>query len=201
MFSGLVTGDATIATIKKDTQTITMTIKTSTSNLKGLKVGDSIAVNGCCLTVESFTETKFVVTMMPQTFKKTTFKNSKIGDQVNIERSLQVTSRLEGHIVTGHIDDVVSLIKKQQNENAIELFFKLPDRLTAQVVPQGSIAINGTSLTVMDINKNIFSVGLIPHTQEKTNLAQLAVGDQVNVETDILGKYVAKNLILFQGAK
>ncbi|EEU20858.1 riboflavin synthase [Lactobacillus mulieris] len=201
MFSGLVTGDATIATIKKDTQTITMTIKTSTSNLKGLKVGDSIAVNGCCLTVESFTETKFVVTMMPQTFKKTTFKNSKIGDQVNIERSLQVTSRLEGHIVTGHIDDVVSLIKKQQNENAIELFFKLPDRLTAQVVPQGSIAINGTSLTVMDINKNIFSVGLIPHTQENTNLTQLAVGDQVNVETDILGKYVAKNLILFQGAK
>ncbi|MCF1784009.1 riboflavin synthase [Lactobacillus mulieris] len=201
MFSGLVTGDATIATIKKDTQTITMTIKTSASNLKGLKVGDSIAVNGCCLTVESFTETKFVVTMMPQTFKKTTFKNSKIGDQVNIERSLQVTSRLEGHIVTGHIDDVVSLIKKQQNENAIELFFKLPDRLIAQVVPQGSIAINGTSLTVMDINKNIFSVGLIPHTQEKTNLAQLAVGDQVNVETDILGKYVAKNLILFQGAK
>lgn len=201
MFSGLVTGDATIATIKKDTQTITMTSKTSASNLKGLKVGDSIAVNGCCLTVESFTETKFVVTMMPQTFKKTTFKNSKIGDQVNIERSLQVTSRLEGHIVTGHIDDVVSLIKKQQNENAIELFFKLPDRLIAQVVPQGSIAINGTSLTVMDINKNIFSVGLIPHTQEKTNLAQLAVGDQVNVETDILGKYVAKNLILFQGAK
>lgn len=201
MFSGLVTGDATIATIKKDTQTITMTIKTSTSNLKGLKVGDSIAVNGCCLTVESFTETKFVVTMMPQTFKKTTFKNSKIDDQVNIERSLQVTSRLEGHIVTGHIDDVVSLIKKQQNENAIELFFKLPDRLTAQVVPQGSIAINGTSLTVMDINKNIFSVGLIPHTQENTNLTQLAVGDQVNVETDILGKYVAKNLILFQGAK
>lgn len=201
MFSGLVTGDATIATIKKDTQTITMTIKTSASNLKGLKVGDSIAVNGCCLTVESFTETKFVVTMMPQTFKKTTFKNSKIGDQVNIERSLQVTSRLEGHIVTGHIDDVVSLIKKQQNENAIELFFKLPDRLIAQVVPQGSIAINGTSLTVMDINKNIFSVGLIPHTQEKTNLAQLSVGDQVNVETDILGKYVAKNLILFQGAK
>lgn len=201
MFSGLVTGDATIATIKKDTQTITMTIKTSTSNLKGLKVGDSIAVNGCCLTVESFTETKFVVTMMPQTFKKTTFKNSKIGDQVNIERALQVTSRLEGHIVTGHIDDVVSLIKKQQNENAIELFFKLPARLIAQVVPQGSIAINGTSLTVMDINKNIFSVGLIPHTQENTNLAQLAVGDQVNVETDILGKYVAKNLILFQGAK
>ncbi len=201
MFSGLVTGDATIATIKKDTQTITMTIKTSASNLKGLKVGDSIAVNGCCLTVESFTETKFVVTMMPQTFKKTTFKNSIIGDQVNIERSLQVTSRLEGHIVTGHIDDVVSLIKKQQNENAIELFFKLPDRLIAQVVPQGSIAINGTSLTVMDINKNIFSVGLIPHTQENTNLTQLAVGDQVNVETDILGKYVAKNLILFQGAK
>ncbi|MCZ3621990.1 riboflavin synthase [Lactobacillus mulieris] len=201
MFSGLVTGDATIATIKKDTQTITMTIKTSASNLKGLKVGDSIAVNGCCLTVESFTETKFVVTMMPQTFKKTIFKSSKIGDQVNIERALQVTSRLEGHIVTGHIDDVVSLIKKQQNENAIELFFKLPSRLIAQVVPQGSIAINGTSLTVMDINKNIFSVGLIPHTQENTNLAQLAVGDQVNVETDILGKYVAKNLILFQGAK
>lgn len=201
MFSGLVTGNAHIANIKKDEHTITMVIKTVPANLKDLKIGDSIAVNGCCLTVESFTETTFTVTMMPQTFKKTIFKDSKIGDQVNMERSLQLKSRLEGHIVTGHIDDVIFLVKKQQNENAVELFFKLPKRLISQVVAQGSIAINGTSLTVMDIHDDTFSVGLIPHTQEETNLAKLNVGDQVNVETDILGKYVAKNLVNFQGAQ
>lgn len=107
---------------------------------------------------------------------------------------MQVGDRLEGHIVTGHVDEVTTVKAIRQNENAIEVVFALPARLRTQVVPQGSVAINGVSLTVMDTGQDWFSVGLIPHTQTVTNLDQLAVGNRVNLETDILGKYVAANM-------
>ncbi|RVU71849.1 MULTISPECIES: riboflavin synthase [Lactobacillus] len=194
MFSGLVRGDAHIAQINQDKETITLTVKCALDFIKDLKIGDSIAINGTCLTAESFTNDTFTVTMMPQTYKKTIFKDLKVGDQLNVERSLQVGQRLEGHIVTGHIDDIAQVKTVNQNENAIEIWFNFPTRLEKQIVPQGSIAINGVSLTVMDTKENNFSVGLIPHTQDETNLVQLKVGSKVNIETDILGKYVAKNL-------
>lgn len=199
MFTGLVHGDAHIAKIHQQGATIKMSVATSPDNLKQLKIGDSIAVNGCCLTVEEFDDDSFAVTMMPQTFKQTNFKQAQVGDQVNIERSLKANNTLDGHLVTGHIDATVAVLAKRQNENAIELVFALPERLNKQVVSQGSIAINGTSLTVMKADKDSFSVGLIPHTQAETNLDQLAVGDQVNIETDIIGKYVARNLEITQG--
>ena len=194
MFSGLVRGDAKIAQIEIKDQTIVMNVETSAEVIDTIKIGDSIAINGTCLTAEKIDGNIFQVTMMPQTFNKTIFKQAKAGDQVNLERSLKVGDRLEGHIVTGHIDQTIKLLKKQTNENAIELFFELPKRLANQVIPQGSVALNGVSLTVMDVQESSFSVGLIPHTQDETNLAKLEVGDEVNLETDILGKYVAQNL-------
>lgn len=194
MFSGLVRGDAKIAQIDKDQETITLTVRCAPDFIKNLKIGDSIAINGTCLTAENFTSNTFTVTMMPQTYQKTTFKDLNVGAQLNVERSLQVGQRLEGHIVTGHVDDVAQVKEIRQNENAIEIWFSFPARLEKQIVPQGSIAINGVSLTVMDTKDNTFSVGLIPHTQDETNLAQVKVGSEVNIETDILGKYVAKNL-------
>lgn len=194
MFSGLVRGDAKIAQIDKDKETITLIVRCAPDFIKDLKIGDSIAINGTCLTAESFTSNTFTVTMMPQTYQKTTFKDLNVGAQLNVERSLQVGQRLEGHIVTGHVDDVAKVKEIRQNENAIEIWFSFPDRLEKQIVSQGSIAINGVSLTVMDTKDNTFSVGLIPHTQDETNLAQLKVGSEVNIETDILGKYVVKNL-------
>lgn len=194
MFSGLVRGDTHIKKIDKHKQTIKLTVSCPADFTNELTIGDSIAINGTCLTVESFTETSFVVTMMPQTYKKTVFKNLHNGDQLNVERSLEVGQRLEGHLVTGHIDDLATVTKIAQNENAIEIWFKFPARLSTQIVPQGSIALNGVSLTVMDVKDNSFSVGLIPHTQDETNLANLQINDEVNLETDIIGKYVAKNL-------
>lgn len=194
MFSGLVRGDAKIAQINKNQETITLTVKCAPDFIRNLKIGDSIAINGTCLTAESFTSNTFTVTMMPQTYQKTTFKDLNVGAQLNVERSLQVGQRLEGHIVTGHVDDVAQVKRIRQNENAIEIWLSFPARLEKQIVPQGSIAINGVSLTVMDTKDDTFSVGLIPHTQDETNLAQLKVGSEVNIETDILGKYVAKNL-------
>lgn len=195
MFSGLVNGMGRVESIMRDGETIQLTVAPLADALTaGLKIGDSIAIDGTCLTVVSQDKDNFRVTLMPQTFEKTTFKNRHSGSLVNLERSLQVGSRLEGHIVTGHVDEVTEVVKRKPNENAIEVAFKLPPRLRGQVVPQGSIAINGVSLTVMDVDDNWFSVGLIPHTQTVTNLDKLEVGSQVNLETDILGKYVVANM-------
>lgn len=195
MFSGLVSGTGIIKQLTVKKRTIILVVEPINSHfLSKAQIGDSIAIDGTCLTIEDFNDQQFTVTLMPQTFKKTTFKERQVGDLVNLERSLQIGSRLEGHIVTGHIDEVTKVISRHQNENAIELVFELPKRLAGQVVSQGSIAINGVSLTVMIATKNTFSVGLIKHTQSITNLDELQVGSQVNLETDILGKYVAANL-------
>lgn len=195
MFSGLVSGTGKIKKINKDDETIVMTIHPEKSQfLDGVQVGDSIAIDGTCLTVETFQEQEFTVTLMPQTFEKTTFKDREIGDLVNLERSLMVSSRLEGHVVTGHVDEVTRVLERRENENAIEVVFALPKRLRGQVVSQGSVAINGVSLTVMNADQDRFSVGLIPHTQIVTNLDELQEGSMVNLETDILGKYVMANM-------
>lgn len=195
MFSGLVQGTGKVQELKKQAETIELVIApTQPTIMSELGIGDSIAVNGTCLTVVSKSSQCFHVTLMPQTFEKTTFKELGVGDLVNLERSLKLGDRLEGHIVTGHVDEVTTVQKVIVNENAIEVQFILPARLVSQVVPQGSVAINGVSLTVMETGQDWFSVGLIPHTQTVTNLSQLQVGSRVNLETDILGKYVAANI-------
>ncbi|GFZ26569.1 riboflavin synthase [Lactobacillus corticis] len=194
MFSGLVTNKAVISAIKKTDQTIVMTVETQADILQGVKIGDSIAINGCCLTVESFDQQHFTVTMMPQTYNMTTFKDRQVGDQVNLERSLRLGDRFDGHIVSGHVDGTVKLLSKKRNENALELTFPIPPALKQQIISQGSIAINGTSLTIMHADGKTFSIGLIPHTQDETNLAALKVGDAVNIETDVIAKYVAHDL-------
>ncbi len=195
MFSGLVSTTGKLWKVDQLAKTIELTVIPSQKSFSDqLKVGDSVAVNGTCLTVTSLAGASFTVTLMPQTFDKTTFKNQTEGSLVNLERSLKVGQRLEGHLVSGHVDETTTVKMVSQNENAIEVRFALPSRLTGQIIPQGSIAINGVSLTVMDTGKNWFSVGLIPHTQSVTNLDQLAVGDEVNLETDMIGKYVVANL-------
>lgn len=195
MFSGLVQGTGKIRVLDRQAETINLTVAPTVADVMDqLAIGDSIAINGTCLTVVTMGPDEFQVTLMPQTFEKTTFKDLRVGDLVNLERSLTVGARLEGHIVTGHVDEVVTVRDVQKNENAIEVRFNLPARLTGQVVAQGSVAINGVSLTVMDTSADWFSVGLIPHTQTVTNLDLLAAGSRVNLETDILSKYVVANL-------
>lgn len=195
MFSGLVQGTGKIRVLDRRAETINLTVAPTVADVMDqLAIGDSIAINGTCLTVVTMGPDEFQVTLMPQTFEKTTFKDLRVGDLVNLERSLTVGARLEGHIVTGHVDEVVTVRDVQKNENAIEVRFNLPARLTGQVVAQGSVAINGVSLTVMDTGADWFSVGLIPHTQTVTNLDLLAAGSRVNLETDIFGKYVVANL-------
>lgn len=195
MFSGLVQGTGKITELQKRGETIGLTLApTNAGILTELAIGDSVAVDGTCLTVVARDQQAFRVTLMPQTFEKTTFRERHTGDLVNLERSVQVGARLEGHIVTGHVDEVTHVVERRVNENAIEVRFVLPRRLQGQVVAQGSVAINGVSLTVMAVGPDWFSVGLIPHTQTVTNLDQLQEGSLINLETDILGKYVVANL-------
>lgn len=194
MFFGLVNGTGKLTQIEQTDHTIRLTIDLDPALQEGMEVGASLAVNGTCLTVETERPGRLTVTLMPQTYNLTTFKDLPVGALVNLERSLKIGDRLEGHIVTGHVDQTTPVIKREVNENAIELTFKLPDELRGQVISQGSVAINGVSLTVMKQADDWFSVGLIPHTQTVTNLDQLRVGDLVNLETDVLGKYVAAQL-------
>ena len=194
MFSGLVNGTGKLTQIEQTDHTIRLTIDLDPALQEGMEVGASLAVNGTCLTVETEQPGRLTVTLMPQTYNLTTFKDLPVGALVNLERSLKIGDQLEGHIVTGHVDQTTPVIKREVNENAIELTFKLPDELRGQVISQGSVAINGVSLTVMKQADDWFSVGLIPHPQTVTNLDQLRVGDLVNLETDVLGKYVAAQL-------
>ena len=194
MFSGLVNGTGKLTQIEQTDHTIRLTIDLDPALQEGMEVGASLAVNGTCLTVETEQPGRLTVTLMPQTYNLTTFKDLPVGALGHVERSLKIGDRLEGHIVTGHVDQTTPVIKREVNENAIELTFKLPDELRGQVISQGSVAINGVSLTVMKQADDWFSVGLIPHTQTVTNLDQLRVGDLVNLETDVLGKYVAAQL-------
>lgn len=194
MFSGLVNGTGKLTQIEQTDHTIRLTIDLDPALQEGMEVGSSLAVNGTCLTVETEQPGRLTVTLMPQTYNLTTFKDLPVGALVNLERSLKIGDRLEGHIVTGHVDQTTPVIKREVNENAIELTFKLPDELRGQVISQESVAINGVSLTVMKQADDWFSVGLIPHTQTVTNLDTLQVGGLVNLETDVLGKYVAAQL-------
>lgn len=195
MFSGLVSEIGIINNIQKCQKTIRLTVAPKkTSFLNQTLIGDSIAINGACLTVENLNDKCFQVSIMPQTFNKTNFKNYQKGELVNLEHSIRINSRLNGHIVTGHIDEVCSVLKTKINENALEVYFNVSNSLRGQIINQGSVTINGVSLTVMNAGDNWFSVGIIPHTRKCTNLGVLVAGDKVNLETDIIGKYVMQYL-------
>ena len=163
------------------------------SLIKSLKMGSSVAVNGVCLTLtNSPVGKKFNVNLMPETLKRTSFSNLKKGDFVNLELTMKADSRFEGHIVQGHVDGVAKLgsVKKQGNSRLMT--FVVPEPLTRYIAEKGSIAVNGISLTVIRAKNNQFTVGIIPHTWENTMLKQLKTGDKVNVEVDIIAKYLER---------
>lgn len=159
---------------------------------KGLKIGQSVALNGVCLTVTGISNSKCNFEMIEETTKKTDLGNLKEGGIINIERSLKVGDRMEGHFVLGHVDGVGTIKKIENNPKEIKIWFEIPRNLTKFVVQKGSIAIDGISLTVVDVQRNIASVCLIPHTVDVTNFHTRKIGDKVNIETDILGKYILK---------
>lgn len=194
MFTGIVEGIGKIINIKQNTKNrsaIKMTVDLG-KNSKGLKLGQSVALNGVCLTVTGINKSKCDFEMIEETTKKTDLGNLKVGGIVNIERSLKVGERLEGHFVLGHVDGVGVIKKIEKKPKEVQIWFEISKSLAKFVVQKGSIAIDGISLTVVDVKKNLASVCLIPHTIDVTNFSTKKIGDKVNIETDILGKYLLK---------
>jgi len=163
-------------------------------SLDGTKIGDSIAVNGACLTVVSLSGKRFEVDVSPETLDKTTLKDTTIGTRVNIERSLRLTDRLDGHLVSGHIDGTGTMARKTRQENAVIIGFSIPAGLADDMIPKGSVAVDGISLTINACDADGFEVSIIPHTAQVTTLGIKKIGDPVNIETDMIGKYVKKFL-------
>ena len=194
MFTGIIEGIGKIEKISKNTKNrsaIQMTVNLG-KHAKGLKIGQSVSLNGVCLTATKLAKSNCIFEMIEETTNKTDLGNLKPGDIVNIERSLKTGDRLEGHFVLGHVDGV-GIIKKIQNKpKEVQVWFEVPKKLSKYVVKKGSIAVDGISLTVVDIENNLASVCLIPHTIEITNFKTKNVGDKINIETDILGKYILK---------
>lgn len=164
--------------------------------LEDVALGDSIAVNGICLTVTRFDAAHFTADVMPETIRRTSLAELRRGSRVNLERALTLKSRLGGHIVSGHIDGAGTIAAMKEEGNAVLLTVRASDSVLRYVVEKGSVALDGISLTVASVSAADFTVSLIPHTREITNLREKSVGSRLNIETDILGKYVEK---LFPG--
>jgi len=163
--------------------------------LEDVQVGDSIAVNGVCLTVVQFNSREFTADVMPETLAKTNLGALKPGDRVNLERALQLGDRLGGHLVSGHIDGVGIITRIQRRDIASLVTIRAPEEVMRYIIKKGSVAIDGVSLTVVDFQPESFEVSLIPHTAHATTLGHKKVGDAVNLEADVIGKYIEKLIV------
>ena len=191
MFTGIVEEIGHVKGIRRGAKSITLQIEAS-EVLDGTVVGDSIATNGVCLTVTSLQDNVFSADVMPETMQRTSLGMLKPGSPVNLERALTLNSRLGGHIVSGHIDGVGRVTKKQQDDKALWLWIACDKRIMRYIIEKGSITIQGVSLTVAKVAATEFAVSLIPHTQGATTLHTLKVGDTVNLENDVIAKYVER---------
>jgi len=194
MFTGIIVGTGKVTKIDQKTKNrsaIQMTVNLG-KYAKGLKIGQSVAINGVCLSATKISNNNCVFEMIDETTKKTDLGNVKAGSTVNVERSLKVGDRLEGHFVLGHIDGVATITKIEKKPKEVKIWFKIPKKLTKYVVKKGSIALDGISLTLVDVKKDVASVCLIPHTINVTNFKSKKIGDKLNIETDVLGKYILK---------
>ena len=193
MFTGLVETKGTIAAIVEQPPGRRLTVRAGCV-AEGASIGDSICINGCCLTVVAIDGEQLGFEAGEETLSRTNLGQLQVGSGVNLERSLAVGDRLGGHYVTGHIDALGTLIERRDDPPWAYLRFQLPRSLASQVAEKGSIAVDGVSLTVVDADDESFSVALIPHTLEVTTLGDRAMGDSVNLETDVLAKYVQRSL-------
>ncbi|MDM5189821.1 riboflavin synthase [Bacillus sp. DX4.1] len=191
MFTGIVEELGTISNMQKSGESMKLTI-TASSILSDANLGDSIAVNGICLTITSFTAHSFTVDVMPETMKSTSLRMLSRSSKVNLERAIAANGRFGGHFVTGHIDGIGTILNKKQQYNAVYYKIEIPDTLLRYCLQKGSIAVDGTSLTIFDIDDSSITISLIPHTLSESILGGKAAGDIVNIECDMIGKYIER---------
>jgi riboflavin synthase len=193
MFTGLIEGTGTLLRIERHGADSGMVIRADYT-MGGLVLGESIAVSGACLTVVSFQGDVFTADVSAETLSRTTLGRKQPGSRLNLERALRLGDRLGGHLVSGHVDGIGSLRDRYREGRSWRLVFDAPQDLTRYIIEKGSIAVDGISLTVNGCDENGFDVNIIPHTAQATTLENLQIGDAVNLETDLIGKYVEKML-------
>ena len=190
MFTGIIESLGTVQEIKKDKDNVHITIESSITN--ELKIDQSVAHNGICMTVVSIDKNHYTVTAIGETIKKTNLSDLKVGNSVNLERAMKLGDRLDGHIVQGHVDQIATCIVANETNGSWYYTFKYDENTGNITIEKGSITVNGVSLTVVDSRKNEFSVAIIPYTFENTNFETFKIGTKVNLEFDLIGKYISK---------
>jgi len=194
MFTGLIEECGTVDAWNIQDEYAVLTIRCHTV-LNGVNIGDSISVNGCCLTVTAFTSDTFTVELMAATLRTTQLGTLNVGDEVNLERAMVMNARLGGHLVQGHVDGVGTVVELDtQVEGTVFLTVSYPPELARYIVNKGSLTVNGVSLTVVSCDGQHATIGLIPHTWDVTTFRTIAVGDTVNLEVDVIAKYVEQLL-------
>jgi len=190
MFTGIIESLGTVQEIKKDKDNVHITIESLITD--ELKIDQSVAHNGICMTVVTIDNALYTVTAIGETIKKTNLSDLKAGDSINLERAMKLGDRLDGHIVQGHVDQVGTCIVANETNGSWYYTFEYDDSIGNITIEKGSITVNGVSLTVVDSRKNQFSVAIIPYTYEHTNFNSFQIGTTVNLEFDLIGKYISK---------
>ena len=192
MFTGIIEAVGKIEARSQEKGEWRLKFSTGDLDLSDVKIGDSIAVSGCCLTVVEKQATAFLADVSNETMRCTSLGTLEIGSAVNLEKAMLATDRFGGHIVSGHVDGVGHLIKVENEGQSIKMTFKIPSNLSKYVAVKGSICVDGTSLTVNEANDDYFAVNLIPHTQDETVSGSYKIGDSVNLEVDIIARYLER---------
>ncbi|MBK7466530.1 MAG: riboflavin synthase [Saprospiraceae bacterium] len=194
MFTGIIESQGIIANIRKENENIRLTIHCKF--IKELKIDQSVALNGVCLTVVDIANDTYDCVVIPETISKTNLSNLRLHDTVNLERAMLLGGRFDGHFVQGHVDCITTLLQMNNSNNQRDFIFEIPTEYKLHFIPRGSITINGVSLTIANVFTNKFQVSIIPYTFENTTFNQLKIGSSVNLEFDLLGKYILNFLEL-----
>ncbi|ELE2167212.1 riboflavin synthase [Vibrio fluvialis] len=194
MFTGIVEAVGTLTAITPKGEDITISVDAGKLDMGDVKLGDSIATNGVCLTVVEFNSHSYSADLSLETLKKSGFADYKVGDKVNLEKAMLPTTRFGGHIVSGHVDGVGEIVERNPVGRAIELWVAMPAELSKYVAEKGSITVDGISLTVNDLRKNAFKLTIVPHTTQETTIDHFQVGRKVNLEVDVMARYLERLL-------
>jgi riboflavin synthase len=195
MFTGIIEAIGEIKRVEQQQGDVRLTVATNDLNLSDAQLGDSIAVNGVCLTAIELSEKQFVADVSNETLSATTMADIKAGSPVNLECALQAQTRLGGHMVSGHVDGVGRILERKPDARSVRFTFEMPSEISRYVAQKGSICIDGISLTVNTVDDVSFSVNIVPHTLEMTTLGRRNVGDAVNLEVDVIARYLERLML------
>ena len=199
MFTGIIETTGVLKDVRRAEKSVTLGIMPEMINFD-VSIGASVSINGVCLTLESVIDNRLFFTAVHETLNRTTFKNARIGDVVNLERALRASDRFDGHMVLGHVDGVGSIAGDRDEGNSIVRSIMVSKEIMALMAEKGSVALDGISLTIAQVHDDIIEISLIPHTLKKTTMGKKTVGDAVNVECDVLARYVARRLHFYLGS-